>query len=584
MSLAPGTFQKHPVNMLTHQAMGDAFRALAGRLQFLISDPRTPLPSTIKAVPIGLMGGDADKGYDLYRGIFSFAGRNVQVGANLCFTVIEDTHWQRQVHSFTWLKDLHAASSELHRAQARSLITDWLTSQKDHPSCGNDLDVTARRLISWLRHSEFLLERASSSFESTFFRSLGRHMRWLSRHLPFAPQSKARLEAALALSFGAVCLDMGTNVQEQALQNLTTEINAQILPDGGHVSRNPQAVAHLLAEFLSLAGLLEKLSIEVPSQLVAAIDRMMPMLKLLMHGDQGLAAFNGVGKTMKPLMRAILEIDDADGHPAAYARYSGYGRLEEGKSAAIIDCGLPPIPRFAEVAHAGLFSFEFSEGAHRIVVNCGAPAEQNGRWAKLARTTPAHSTALLGDMPSGRISDNGLIHKLAGGPVITGARHVDCEIDHGTEGSIFQGRHDGYADPFGLIHERMLWLCPKGEDFRGEDRYFDAEPKNDRADHVGFALRFHLHPSVKATLSQDASSVMLLLPDRSGWRFTAKGARIALDESVYLVDLLEPQRSQQIVLTGLKAKGHKVNWAFKKITRIPKPAKQIADTAPELPL
>ncbi|MGI9372386.1 MAG: heparinase II/III family protein, partial [Hyphomicrobiales bacterium] len=542
------------------------------------------VPTHVKAAPIGLISGDAEKGYDLYRGIFSFAGRNVQVGANLCFTVDEDVHWQRQVHSFTWLKDLHAGSSELHRAQARSLITDWLTSQKDHPACGADLDVTARRLISWLRHSSFLLERASSSFETTYFRSLGRHMRWLSRHLPYAPQNKARLEAALALSFGAVSLDMGNNVQDQALQSLCTEISAQILPDGGHVSRNPQAVATLLAEFLSLAGLLEKASVEVPQQLVVAIDRMMPMLKLLMHGDQGLAAFNGVGKSMKPLMRAILEIDDTDGHPAAHARYSGYGRLEEGKATAIIDCGLPPIPRFAEAAHAGLLSFEFSEGAHRIVVNCGAPAEQNGRWAKLARTTPAHSTAVLEDVSSSRISDNGLVHKLAGGPALTGARHVDCELDHGAEGSVFQGRHDGYADPFGLIHERMLWLCPQGEDFRGEDRFFEAGAKNDRADHTSFALRFHLHPSVKATLSQDASSVMLLLPDRSGWRFTAKGARIDLDESVYLVDLLEPQRSQQIVLTGLSAMGHKVNWAFKKITRIPKPAKSVADTAPELPL
>jgi len=237
MNVAPGTFQKNPMNILAAQATSDAFRNVSGRIQLFFTDPRAPLPGAIKAVPHGLLKGDSETGYEIYRGIFNLAGQEVNIGSRLCFTLDTSVDWQRALHSFTWLADLHAGGSELQRAQARSLITDWLTSHKQHPACGSDLDVTARRLVSWLRNSGFLLEKASASFEGTFFRSLGRHIRYLSRHLPYAPQDKARLEAAIALCHGAVSLDIGRGVQEQAFLALGRELETQILPDGGHVSR-----------------------------------------------------------------------------------------------------------------------------------------------------------------------------------------------------------------------------------------------------------------------------------------------------------------------------------------------------------
>lgn len=72
---------------------------------------------------------------------------------------------------------------------------------------------------------------------------------------------------------------------------------------------------------------------------------------------------------------------------------------------------------------------------------------------------------------------------------------------------------------------------------------------------------------------------MLLLPDRSGWHFSAKGARLSLEDSVYLVDRPSPQRTLQIVLSGFAARGHKVNWAFKKLE---KQVRQ-STTTPDLP-
>ena len=64
-----------------------------------------------------------------------------------------------------------------------------------------------------------------------------------------------------------------------------------------------------------------------------------------------------------------------------------------------------------------------------------------------------------------------------------------------------------------------------------------------------FTLRFHLHPDVQASLQQDGEAVLLRLRSGGGWRLRADGARLSLEESIYLGGA-EPRRSEQVVLTG----------------------------------
>jgi uncharacterized heparinase superfamily protein len=79
-------------------------------------------------------------------------------------------------------------------------------------------------------------------------------------------------------------------------------------------------------------------------------------------------------------------------------------------------------------------------------------------------------------------------------------------------------------------------------------------------------LRFHLHPAVVASLQQDDSAVLLRLPSGHGWRLRAKGAKVELEESVYLGT--EARRTNQIVLQG-ETGADSVQWA---ITRVAVPA------------
>jgi uncharacterized heparinase superfamily protein len=92
-------------------------------------------------------------------------------------------------------------------------------------------------------------------------------------------------------------------------------------------------------------------------------------------------------------------------------------------------------------------------------------------------------------------------------------------------------------------------------------------------------LRFHLHPAVKAMQARNGEDVVLLLPDKTAWKFTARGGALGLAESVYLADPDGPRKSQQI---AVRLHGHTAKWAFKRLEKIQR-AKPSTDAADELP-
>jgi uncharacterized heparinase superfamily protein len=134
---------------------------------------------------------------------------------------------------------------------------------------------------------------------------------------------------------------------------------------------------------------------------------------------------------------------------------------------------------------------------------------------------------------------------------------VDAQRQEAAGANWLEAAHDGWAKPFGAIHRRRIYLAESGEDLRGEDEIEARHPQP-------FAVRFHLHPNVTASLQHDNGAVLLRLPSGQGWRLRAEGAKIALEESVYF-GLSEPRRTEQVVLVGHQDGPQLVQWAITKL-------------------
>ena len=288
-----------------------------------------------------------------------------------------------------------------------------------------------------------------------------------------------------------------------------------------------------------------------PKQLSDAIDRAMPMVRFFRLGDGTLAHFNGAGATATDSLATVLAYDDTEGAPLSAAPNSGYVRIERGTTLLIADMAAAPPASVSTAAHAGCFSFEMSSGEYPFIVNCGSPSADHDHWRMVARTTPAHSVLTFEDSSSANFAGpNGAAPSADAG--LVGPANVQASLSEDDDGIELKGAHEGYASRYGVSYARRIVIAPDGLGLTGEERL--SAPKGLKGEAVegggGFAVRFHLHPWVSATMAEDERSVLLQLPNRETWLLSADTPTVAVEESVFLADERGPRRTSQVVLAG----------------------------------
>jgi uncharacterized heparinase superfamily protein len=252
-----------------------------------------------------------------------------------------------------------------------------------------------------------------------------------------------------------------------------------------------------------------------------------------------------------------------------------------------MDTGRAPPIAVSQEAHAGCLSFEFSARQNRIVVNCGLPVTSRDSWRQVARATAAHSTVTFNDTSSCHFIESGPVkHLLQGTPMVAGPRDIEALHEEQENGIVLRTSHDGYGDLFHVVHQRTLMLSADGQRLDGEDVFTPTRGEMVPAGSDQFAVRFHLHPSIKANRLADGHSAMLLMANKEVWSFTAYEDRVEIEESVYLAANDGPRRTMQIVVYGRARKVLRVQWTFGLAQAAPSPgtARRGRAEDPQLPL
>ena len=153
-------------------------------------------------------------------------------------------------------------------------------------------------------------------------------------------------------------------------------------------------------------------------------------------------------------------------------------------------------------------------------------------------------------------------------------------------GELLTPPHDGYLGKFGVIHRRVLMVSQDGSRLDGEDTLSAAPGGKIKGNESDFALRFHLHPSVKASRLSDARGVMLVLPNRDVWTFEAMDDKVDLEDSVFLAGNDGPRRTAQIVIRQDSRHAPSIRWSFVRssTSAAQTNARRNARREPELPL
>lgn len=521
-----------------------------------------PLADRILFHPYDAMPRRLEDADALLRGRFRFAGQTYDAKTGSIFDVAPPSlGWAKALHSFSWLPPLALAGGDPAKALATNLISQWLKRYARYAEPAWLPEVLARRLVNIFAHGRLVIANSELLWRSKVFVSLREQSRMLARIAQEAPDGMPRFEAAAAYALSGACLGDSQRRLEEGLECLETEIARQILPDGGHVSRSPEALVHCYRLITMVMDALSAGALDVPQKIRSAHDRVAPMIRFFRHGDGSLALFNGGTECDQRMIAALLARDEVRGLPFAHAPHSGYHRMTAGKTVALIDCGGVPAGAFSLRAHAGCLAFEFGSGAQRIVVNCGSAGSAHAAWEGALRATAAHSTLSVADASMANVIAPGIGRDLLGPRLMGGPNTIETRRVETPQGWCVEASHDGYLQPFGVRHERQITVSRQGLALTGVDRLVPGAARTHAP--LSFTIRFHIHPDVRVSPSQ-GGGILLKLPNGEGWRFRS-GAQLSVDESVYLgSDTL--RRSEQLVLSGaVKDHPAEAAWIFEQI-------------------
>jgi uncharacterized heparinase superfamily protein len=545
-------------------AIRQVLRATKGQVLRLKPRFGGRMPDRLIIAPQDIRTSDATLALDMLAGRFSFGGRTVDVNGRNPFTEEMPTPiYAQELFGLSWLRHFKTLPSPAERRGAASFVQHWLTASGARRSAiARRPDVAARRLISLIAHAPIILDGADSSFYAAVIRAINEDAKLLwSLRGSLPPDDSALLVQTALTHYAVAALEEDRQLKDAALL-LCDALEEQILSDGGHVSRNPAVILQVLIDLLPLKLAFLWRRIQTPQPIISAIDRMLPMVRMMRHTDGSLALFNGMGATRMDQIATILAQDDTKSSALRSAPYSGYQRAQHGASILIQDTGAAPRPPLAGHAHAAPGAFEFSTEGGRLVVNCGAPPAHRPDWRDMARTTAAHSTLIIDDALIGRFPRSPMTRSLIGSQYVGGASVVEPARADGADGTLLSFQHNGYAKSHALLHERRLALSADGLVLEGEDV---LSPGGSTRDYP-FTLRFHLHPGVQAESEASGASVRLTLPNRQVWRFEAHGLPVAVEASLFFASPEGHRPTRQLVVEGSYNVTPSVSWSFQRIS------------------
>jgi uncharacterized heparinase superfamily protein len=527
-------------------------------LSRLIGARKSPLRLT--AVPRDHVAGSRAAGDALLAGRYQLGGQAIPL-ADLDFAALgADGPLARGLQGFSWLRDLAAAAGRERGSRlAEALAGRWLVAHGTRVDEAWAPELWGERLLFWTAYAPYVLSSRDPAYRSALLNTLARGARHLDANADKAAPGLPRITAWAGVVAAALLIQGGLPRVARGEAGLLRALAAAQFEDGGMISRSPHEQLLLVDRLGLLRAAYFAARQTLPDALESAAAAALAALHGVTMGDGGLSSWQGGNPGDPARIAALIEGCGLRARPLRQARGWGYHRLSALGTILVMDAAPPPPPRMA-TGSASTLAFELSDGAQRLVVNCGGPGDLAhhlpDQLVQALRTTAAHSTLTIADTNSTNINDDGSLGR--------GVTDVVIDRLEDNDSSRIQASHDGYQRGFGLIHQRSLMLGNDGKEVRGNDQLLPRGRKRIR-EAAPFAIRFHLAPGIEATATADGRGAILRPRGAPPWSFRCRGAMLSIEESLHVSGAGEVRPSLQLAVIGeVSALGGQFAWQFRR--------------------
>lgn len=450
------------------------------------------------------------------------------------------------LHSFQWLRSLRQYGDTQARLIGRESLLKWCEKSKKFSSLTWGVDVLGRRLASWLKLYEFFTASASEQFRVKINSSIAQQSRYLESCFILEESPIKRLLSLKGLILSQVAIKEFEKKLRFSLQWLSNELNMQILEDGTHYSRCPSTQVTILKDLLDIRSILK--THKDDSFLQYYIEKMVPIVRLLRHGDGAIAYFNQGHYCKSDLLDVVLSYADMHGKPPSRGIVSGFERLQSEKTLILADMGQYTAsfkPEKSQIS-GPTYSFELSIGKQRILTNLSAE-----RFISSALNFDNNTAAVLKDL---------------GDP----HTHTDIERLEQDGHKFISGTRSWHFKEWSCTHNRQIFLDKSGNDIRGQDAFSLHAQSTDFIPEQPFKIFFHFHPTIHIQETTNPAMILLKIPTLGQWYFHWYGhIEIEKIESQHFLEKI--YKGCTLMLKGVipcskitqKTTQHIVKWALK---------------------
>lgn len=400
--------------------------------------------------------------------------------------------WRYNLHYFDYLHE-----PERSRASIAFLLSDWIRENPPGATDGWEPFPLSLRIVNWIKL--LLQPEWHNCAESSWLTSLYRQAFWLERNLEYHLLGNHLFKNGKALIFAGLFFEgrAAESWLRRGLEILRSQLEEQILPDGGHFERSVMYHAMILGDCLDLFNLCRREEtqelVDLCGTLQARAEQMVNFLFGMTHPDGEIALFNDAAFGVEASPGKLAEYFEnltgrklsSNNHPLQAFPHTGYFVMNpEPGNRMLIDAG-PIGPDYQPGhAHCDTLSFELSCGGRRLIVDSGCFHYLNDEIRQYNRSNRGHNVVTVDGLDQSEIWG---AHRVA-----RRAEPLNVEFTSQGERLVFSGGHNGYrrlaGRPFHFRH--IEW---DGEKYLIEDRLTGSGEHH-------LESRFHVHPDFTVDL------------------------------------------------------------------------------------
>lgn len=480
--------------------------------------------------------------------IRSFLGKNQFRLLNKERKIENPGDWNNKQWEALWLYNLHyfddlsSIDSKNRLEEQKDLIKKWIAENPPGKGIGWDPYPTSLRIVNWIKWN--LLH---GGLDQNIIQSLAIQTRFLEKRLEYHILGNHLLANAKALIFSG-CFFKGKESQkwlQKGLKVLETQLEEQVLPDGGHFERSPMYHNLILEDLLDVKNVLNAYDLGHELKLGKTINKMFLWSQAMRHPDGEIPFFNdsamGIASSPKELEKYLKRLgikkgEETDDFVELFPD-SGYVKIDLGNMVFFGDVGEIGPDYLPGHAHADTLSFEISFNHNRILVNSGTSVYGTGEKRSYQRSTAAHNTLVINGLDSSEVWN--------GFRVARRARIIERDIEIREKEIKVSGTHNGYKRLRGVENHKREWLLQEGR-IKILDRVTGMGI-------VNLEINFHFHPEFKVRKETDDEIRIINENEEIGLIKLPEGFETIIADSFYFPKFGAKERNQKLILVEKNA-------------------------------